>query len=156
MSSTTTTMSTTTGTAATATGSSCINVYQLPTTDAACAAPIAGNMTSAFDTCCKGNSPVKYDNDCGIYCLAQEQTVDKLSHCLQKESNNYAAVFCNDALNATATAAATTTHSTSTGTKTGTSASSTTTKNAAGGKTSVAGAGVLAMVFVSAVMGAFA
>ncbi|KAJ6115333.1 hypothetical protein N7486_001111 [Penicillium sp. IBT 16267x] len=121
------------------------NVYQLPTTDAACA---------AVNT---GNSPVKYDNDCGIYCLAQEQTVEKLLDCLQTTGNNYQDVFCNDSLNAIATAKATTTAS-ETGTMTGTSTStSTSTKNAAVGQpASTMGLGILAMVLFSGIMGVFA
>ncbi|KAJ5633275.1 hypothetical protein N7490_009614 [Penicillium lividum] len=146
-------MSTTT-TSLASTATACTNVYQLPTTDAACAAVISGNMTSVFDTCCKGDKPVKYDNDCGIYCLAQEQTVDKLLVCLQTEGKNYQDVFCNDKLNATATAKATTTAKETT-TKTSTSTStSTSTKNAAVGQpVSAMGLGILAMVVFSGVLG---
>ncbi|KAJ5640088.1 uncharacterized protein N7484_007950 [Penicillium longicatenatum] len=151
-------MSTTTSSVSSTSTACTANVYQLPTTDAACAAVNTGNMTTVFDTCCKGNSPVKYENDCGIYCLAQEQTVEKLLSCLQTTGNNYRDVFCNDKLNATATAKATTTAS-ETGTKTETSSTSTTTstKNAAAGQpVSTMGLGVLAMVLFSGVMGVFA
>ncbi|KAJ5798471.1 uncharacterized protein N7503_007767 [Penicillium pulvis] len=148
---------TTTSSVASATTACTGNVYQLPTTDAACAAVISGNMTSVFDTCCKGNNPVKYDNDCGIYCLAQEQTVEKLLDCIQTTGNNYRDVFCNDSLNATATAKATTTASeTSTTTGTTTSTTTSTTNAAAGQPVSTMGLGVLAMVLFSGVMGVFA
>ena len=104
---------------------------------------------------------MKYDNDCGIYCLAQEQTVQTLLDCLQTTGNNYRDVFCNDKLNATATAKATTTASetgTQTGTNTGTSTStSTSTKNAAVGQpVSTMGLGILAMVLFWGIMGVFA
>lgn len=133
------------------------NVYVLPNiTDAACGAPISGNITDAFDTCCKGNSPVKYDNDCGIYCLAQDQTVDELTKCLEKESGTYS-IFCNKRGNATATAAATTTKATSTGTATGTSAASTSSGAAVVNQpVSKTGLGVMAMLFCSALMGVVA
>ncbi|KAJ5198571.1 uncharacterized protein N7498_007688 [Penicillium cinerascens] len=73
ISSTTTTATDTATAAATATATVCgSTVYQIPVIDAACGAKVSGNMSSVFDTCCKGDSPVKYDNDCGIYCLAQE------------------------------------------------------------------------------------
>ncbi|OOQ83621.1 hypothetical protein PEBR_35742 [Penicillium brasilianum] len=130
------------------------NVYVLPNvTDAACGAPISGNITDAFDSCCKGNSAVKYDNDCGIYCLAQDQTVDELTKCLEKESGTYS-IFCNKRGNATATAAATTTKATSTGTATGTSAASTSSGAAVLNQpVSKTGLGVMAMLFCSALMG---
>ncbi|KAJ5116766.1 hypothetical protein N7456_001114 [Penicillium angulare] len=154
----TTSMSTTT-TSASATATACTgSVWELPgITDAACGAANTGNMTSVFDTCCKGDKPTTYNKDCGIYCLAQNQNVSSLLHCLQTESNNYQAVFCNDKLNATATAAATTTKSTgtSTGTKTSGTSTSTHSKNAAVGAQPVStmGVGVLAVLFCSAMMG---
>lgn len=150
-------MSTTT-TSAVATSTACdAHVYELPVKDAACGAVLKGNMSDVFDTCCKGDSPVKFDNDCGIYCLAQEQTVDKLQSCLTSKSNDYRDVFCNANLNATATAAPTTVKSTSTGTSTGTS-TATTTKNAAvlGQPISKTGLGLVAMLFCSALAGVVA
>ncbi|KAJ5296403.1 phenolpthiocerol synthesis polyketide synthase ppsB [Penicillium atrosanguineum] len=124
---------TTTTTSVLATATACgASVYQIPMTDAACAAKISGNMTSVFDTCCKGDSPVKYDSDCGIYCLAQEQTVAELTDCLQSKSNNYRDVFCQGKQNATATVAATTTKTTSTSTNTHSGTGTSTSTNAAG------------------------
>lgn len=133
------------------------NVYVLPNiTDAACGAPINGNITSAFDSCCKGNSPVKYDNDCGIYCLAQGQNVSELTSCLEKKSGTYS-IFCNKGGNATATAAATTTKATGTSTSTGTSAASTSSGAAVANQpVSKTGLGVMAMLFCSALMGVVA
>ncbi|KAJ5715434.1 uncharacterized protein N7483_012615 [Penicillium malachiteum] len=156
------TTTTSTTSSASATSTVCTgNVWELPITDAACGSRITGNMTTVFDDCCKGDSPVKYDGDCGVYCLAQEQTVSELLTCLHSKSNDYQDIFCNDKLNATATAAATSTKSTSTstGTKTSTGTStSTSTKNAAVGAQPVStmGLGVLAMLFCSAVMGVVA
>lgn len=147
---------TTTALSTTTTSTSICNakVYEIPTTDASCAAKLMGNMSTVFDGCCKGDAPVKYDNDCGIYCLAQGQTVEELSSCLMSKSNNYQDVFCLGKQNATATARATTTKATATGTKTGTATGT----NAAvlGQPVSKAGLGVLAMLLCSAFMGAFA
>lgn len=134
------------------------NVYVLPdVTDAACGAPISGNMTSAFDSCCKGNSPVKYENDCGIYCLAQEQTVDQLTKCLEQKSGTYS-IFCNKRGNATATATATkATTGSPTGSSTGTSAPSTSSGAAVANQpVSMTGLGVIAMMFCSALLGVVA
>lgn len=152
-------MSTTTATAASATATVCgATVYQIPVVDAACGAKLSGNMSSVFDTCCKGDSPVKYDNDCGIYCLAQEQTVQELSDCLMSKSNNYRDVFCEGKQNATATAAATTTKSTGTSTSTSSGSTSPSTHNAAApnAPVSMGGVGVIALLFCSTLMGVFA
>jgi hypothetical protein len=149
--------STTTTALSTSTAACGATVYQIPVTDAACAAKISGNMTSVFDTCCKGDSPVKYDSNCGIYCLAQGQTVADLSDCLMSKSNNYQDVFCEGKQNATATAAATTTRSTGTSTSTTTATSTTTSTNAAGvNGVSKGGLGVLAVLVCSGIMGLFA
>ncbi|KAJ5594650.1 uncharacterized protein N7459_000858 [Penicillium hispanicum] len=149
-------MSTTT-TSAVATSTACgANVYELPIKDAACGAVLSGNMSDVFDSCCKGDKPVKYSSDCGIYCLAQDQTVDDLQKCLTSKSNNYRDVFCNANLNATATAAASTTKSTSTGTSTGTSTASSTKNAAPNQPISKTGLGLVAMLFCSALAGVVA
>lgn len=155
---------TTTTTSALAQATACEDVYQLPTTDAACGASLHGNMGDVFDECCKGNGPVTYGNHCGIYCLAQGQTVHELSSCLMSKSHNYGGVFCNDAENATASTPATTTNAqatAATATLTGAAASA-----AAEGSTnaavlprapvSKAGLGAIAVLFSSVVLGAFA
>ncbi|KAJ5152697.1 uncharacterized protein N7482_009175 [Penicillium canariense] len=137
----------------TAASTACIgNIYELPNvTDAACGGPVTGNMTSAFDSCCKGNSPVQYDNDCGIYCLAQEQTVGELTTCLEQKSGTNS-IFCNQRSNATATAAATT-KATSTGTSTSTGSAHTSSGAAVANQpVSKTGLGVIAMLFCSALM----
>ena len=157
--STTTPTAAATATAASATATVCgATVYQIPVIDAACGAKLSGNMSSVFDTCCKGDSPVKYDNDCGIYCLAQEQTVHELSDCIMSKANNYRDVFCEGKQNATATAAATTTKSTGTSTSTTSGSTSTSSHNAAvlNAPVSMGGVGVIAVLFCSALMGVFA
>lgn len=149
---------TTTSAIASATAATCgPDVYQLPTTDVACGARLTDDMSSVFDECCKGDGPVKYNNDCGIYCLAQGQTVSELSSCLMSKSNNYGGVFCNNSKpNATATEAATTTESTASGASgTSTTTSTSTSTNAAVVHTPVskAGLGVVAMLVCSTLMG---
>lgn len=156
--STTTSVSSTTIATTSASSTACASVWDFPGKDVGCGATVKGNMTDVFDECCKGNAPVKFHDDCGIYCLAQGQTLEKLRDCLTSKSNEYHGVFCNsNKANATATAEATTTRSTSTGTKTGSSTSTSTTNAAVGTQPiSKGGLGVVAMLFCSALMGAFA
>ncbi|KAJ5795789.1 uncharacterized protein N7518_004329 [Penicillium psychrosexuale] len=149
-----TTSSTTSSVSATSTACGG-SVWQIPTTDSACAAVISGNMTDVMDECCKDAKVSKYDNDCGIYCLAQGQNVDKLQSCLTSKSGNYRDVFCNAALNATATATATGSESTSSGTGSSThsSAASTSTNAAISNQPiSKSGVGMIALLFGSALM----
>ncbi|KAF7521673.1 hypothetical protein PCG10_008126 [Penicillium crustosum] len=154
-------MSTTTSTTSSvsATSTACGgSVWEIPTTDAACAAVISGNITDVMDDCCKDAKVSKYDNDCGIYCLAQGQDVNKLQSCLTSKSGNYHDVFCNAALNATATATATGSKSTSSGTGTSTQSSTTSTStNAAiaNQPVSKSGVGLIALLFGSALMAGF-
>lgn len=150
----TTTSSTTSSVSATSTACGG-SVWEIPTTDAACAAVISGNITDVMDDCCKDAKVSKYDNDCGIYCLAQGQDVNKLQSCLTSKSGNYNNVFCNAALNATATATATGSKSTSSGTGTSTqSSTSSTSTNAAiaNQPISKSGVGLIALLFGSALM----
>ncbi|EKV06742.1 cytochrome P450 [Penicillium digitatum] len=148
-------MSTTSTSSVSATTACGGSVWQIPTTDAACAAVVSGNMTDVMDACCQKAKVSKYDNDCGIYCLAQGQNVDELQSCLTSRSGNYHNVFCNAALNATATATATGSKSTSsrTGTSTHSSATSTST-NAASAKQPIpkSGVGMIGLLFGSALM----
>ncbi|KAJ5110430.1 hypothetical protein N7532_000965 [Penicillium argentinense] len=152
-------MSTTTTTAAAA-SSSCAVSWQIPTDDVACAGIISGNMTDAFDSCCKGDKPVKYNDDCNIYCLAQDQSREKLRSCLTSKSGDYTNVFCtgnNDT--ATATSKPTNTKdSSSTGTSTSTSTGTSTSSGAAivSQPISKTGLGLVAMLFCSALAGVVA
>ncbi|KAJ5151674.1 hypothetical protein N7492_009969 [Penicillium capsulatum] len=149
-------MSLTTTSAASA-SPTCTSIWDVPTRDIACGSTITGNMTDVFDQCCKGDAPVKFKDDCGIYCLAQGQTVRELQECLNGKSNNYHDIFCNGGKpNATATAAASTTRSTATGTKTSSSTSTSTENAAVGQPLSKSGLGVVAMLFCSAMMGVLA
>ncbi|KAJ5767521.1 hypothetical protein N7533_000104 [Penicillium manginii] len=152
-------MSTTTTTAAASTSSTCISSWIIPSNDVACAGAVTGNMTDVFDSCCKGNSPVKYNDDCNIYCLAQGQTKKELSDCLTDKSKNYSGIFCGAGKdNSTATASATTTKETgsATGTSTGKGSSTSTGAAIISQPISKTGLGLVAMLFCSAVAGVLA
>ncbi|KAJ5163836.1 uncharacterized protein N7500_005666 [Penicillium coprophilum] len=151
-------MSTTSTTSASTTGTACgARVWEIPTTDAACAGIVTGNMTDVMDECCKDAEVSKYENNCGIYCLAQGQDINELQSCLSRKSGNYHDVFCNAALNATATATATRSKSTSSGTSTHSSTTSTSTNAAiANQQISKSGLGLIGLLFSSALMAVIA
>lgn len=77
-------------------------LYDIPTKDAACALSYGGNHTDIMTGCCQ--QVVSYQNDCGLYCLAQGQSVSDLTQCLYDGGAAYQDVFCNAQTNATATA----------------------------------------------------
>ncbi|KAJ5384273.1 hypothetical protein N7517_002184 [Penicillium concentricum] len=150
-------MSTTsTSSSASATGTACgARVWEIPTADAACAAILSGNMTDVMDDCCKHAKVSKYENNCGIYCLAQGQDINKLQSCITSKSNNYHDVFCNAALNATASAKGT--KSTSSATSTQSSATSSSTNAAIVNQPiSKSGLGLIGLLFGSALMAVIA
>ncbi|RAH68768.1 uncharacterized protein BO66DRAFT_392868 [Aspergillus aculeatinus CBS 121060] len=153
----TTTTTATTGSAAAATCTG--NLYVLPVQDAACALPNSGNFSSVMDKCCSPATVTKYDNDCGLYCLAQDQTVKTLLSCLQ-DNGAVTEAFCSGNLTASATAKVSSTETGKagkTGSSTGSAASSTSTsdKSAAvvGHKVSMGGWVVLGMVVSSCLFG---
>lgn len=107
MPSTTAATSTSSSAAASSTDSICgSNLYDIPASGAACAMPYGGNHTAVMSKCCDSADIVAYEDNCGIYCLAQGQTVDDLTACLFQNGAPWADVFCNESGNATANATA--------------------------------------------------
>ncbi|KAI2612702.1 uncharacterized protein GGS25DRAFT_132437 [Hypoxylon fragiforme] len=103
----------TTTAAATATSASvgaanptaCARLYELPTADAACAMPYGSNHTDIMTACCGDADVISYYDDCGLYCLAQGQTVNQLVDCMFAKGAPWQAVFCSGPdTNASATA----------------------------------------------------
>lgn len=93
--------STTSSLAATATA--CANLYDTPVQDAACAMPYSRDHVDQMQSCCKNADVVSYYNNCGLYCLAQGQSVADLTDCLFKKGAAYQDVFCRGNTTATAT-----------------------------------------------------
>lgn len=143
--STTTTASSSSQTCSSGSGS----IYVLPTQDSACALPNTNNASSIMDKCCSPASVESYSDDCGLYCLAQKQSLGDLLDCLTDNGAKNGDVFCNDKLNATATADAT-----GSATKTGDSSDPTSTDSGAG-SVSKGGLGLLGIVLGATVLGAF-
>ncbi|KAF9883907.1 hypothetical protein FE257_002650 [Aspergillus nanangensis] len=158
MSTSVSTTSTTTTAAATCTG----NRWVLPIQDAACGLPKTGNYTDVMDKCCSPAKVTKYDDDCGVYCLAQDQSVKDLLDCITSNAGPtvHGDVFCSGNMSATATAAVPSKTGDKTGTATNTGAQATSTgddeNNAVMKQTlSKGGMGVLALMGLSALMSVF-
>ncbi|KAI1267802.1 hypothetical protein F5Y18DRAFT_271344 [Xylariaceae sp. FL1019] len=96
-------VSSTTTAAMSSSAPSCQNLYEIPIVEAACAVPFGGNHTDAMSACCKSADVVSYSNDCGLFCIAEDQTIKDLQDCLFDEGVAYQSVFCNANLTATAT-----------------------------------------------------
>ncbi|CAJ2503045.1 Uu.00g104390.m01.CDS01 [Anthostomella pinea] len=96
--------STTTAASATPSVACSSNLYDIPVTDAACAVAFGGNHTDVMSGCCKSADVVSYYDDCGLYCLAADQSVKALQDCLFAGGMAWQSVFCNAGVNATATA----------------------------------------------------
>lgn len=99
---------TSTATSASASASATIaqcgaTLYDIPVHDAACAVAFGGNHTDVMSDCCKSADVVSYADDCGLYCLAQDQTVGDLLTCMYGQGIGYSDAFCNGTANATAT-----------------------------------------------------
>ncbi|KAK3302965.1 uncharacterized protein B0T15DRAFT_260022 [Chaetomium strumarium] len=95
--------------AASATSTACGGalVYDIPVQDASCAMPFGGNHTDIMAKCCGSADVVSYYNNCGLFCLSQDQTVRELMDCLFKEGAADNAVFCRGNTTASATGSAT-------------------------------------------------
>ncbi|EFX06496.1 hypothetical protein CMQ_6817 [Grosmannia clavigera kw1407] len=135
-----------------ATTTACAGLYNSPAHDASCAIPAGGNHTEIMSACCNGADVVSYYDDCGLYCLAEGQTVQDLILCLYNKGAGWSDVFCSGSSNGTATgttalptgagasvvvgtATSTTKTGTKTGTTTGTVSSSSSTSSSAASST---------------------
>lgn len=72
--------------------------------DASCAIAYGGNHTDIMSACCGDADVVSYLDDCGLYCLAEDQTVGELTTCMLSKGAANGEVFCRGETNATATA----------------------------------------------------
>ncbi|KAI2606799.1 uncharacterized protein GGS25DRAFT_306465 [Hypoxylon fragiforme] len=94
----------TTSTAVPTTSAVCTNLYDIPSRDAVCAMPYADNYINMMSECCEDADVVSYYNNCGLYCLAVDQTVADLTDCLYDKGAKWQDVFCRGNTTATATA----------------------------------------------------
>ncbi|EXF82315.1 hypothetical protein CFIO01_10294 [Colletotrichum fioriniae PJ7] len=99
-----------TGTAAaapSATSTCTVSLYDTPEHDRVCAMPYGGNHTDIMSACCNDADVVAYYDNCGLYCLALDQSVKDLQDCLFEQGAGYTEVFCRDNGNVNASATAT-------------------------------------------------
>ena len=82
----------------------CANLYDTPNHDAVCAMPYSANHTKLMSTCCKEADVISYYDNCGLYCLAIDQSVADLTKCLYDNGAAWEDVFCRGNKTATATA----------------------------------------------------
>ena len=123
---------TTTGALTTTTGCGTAAQYEIPVKDASCAVPNTHNYESLLSKCAKPAGVTTYDDDCAIYALAVDQSVQDLTDCLYKAGVDWKDVWCYGGTNTTATATSYPTASgTSTASSTGKTSSGTSTKSAA-------------------------
>ncbi|KAI0430023.1 hypothetical protein F5Y09DRAFT_243698 [Xylaria sp. FL1042] len=86
-----------------ATQGTCANLYEIPFSEAGCAVPFSSAHQDAMAACCKAADVISYFDDCGLYCVAADQTIKELQDCLFGKKVAYQDVFCNANVNATAT-----------------------------------------------------
>lgn len=65
--------------------------------------PYSKSSIGYMSSCCKDADIVSYYDDCGLYCLASDQTAKELTRCLYDEGAKWEDVFCRGEDEATAT-----------------------------------------------------
>lgn len=100
---------TSTTSAASPTNTACLGskVYDIPVQDPAVGILFGGNHTDIMKTCCKSADVISYYGDCGLYCLAIDQSVQDIINCCYKNGAPYTDVFYRGTVNASATATGT-------------------------------------------------
>ncbi|CAI7650567.1 unnamed protein product [Penicillium glandicola] len=135
-------MATTTTTGAMATSSGCGTAYQyeIPVKDASCGVPNTDKYKGLLSKCAKPAGVAIYNDNCAIYALAVDQSVQDLTDCLYDSGVTWKDVWCHGETNATTTATSYLTAKTSfissydkssSGTSTGSAATSTSTTSGA-------------------------
>ncbi|EXL54298.1 hypothetical protein FOCG_07369 [Fusarium oxysporum f. sp. radicis-lycopersici 26381] len=71
-----------TSTSTAASQTACADIYNTPNQDNVCAMFRKDNHTDIMQACCGEAKIISYSGDCGLYCVALDQTIDQLSKCL--------------------------------------------------------------------------
>ncbi|KAJ5229153.1 hypothetical protein N7489_009861 [Penicillium chrysogenum] len=133
---------TTTGAMTTSTGCGTAAQYEIPVKDASCAVPNTDKYRGLLSKCAKPAGVTAYDDDCAIYALAVDQSVQDLTDCLYKAGVAWKDVWCHGDTNATATATSYPTASETSSTSSADKTSSGTSTESAATSTSTSGADV--------------
>ncbi|KAM0718332.1 hypothetical protein Q7P37_006664 [Cladosporium fusiforme] len=85
-----------TGLATSTPTNACTSLYNPPNQDAVCAMPYSDDYFNYMSSCCGDAQIVSYDDDCGIYCVALDQTISDLIDCLMDKGAEKSPqdVFC--------------------------------------------------------------
>ncbi|KAF4957778.1 hypothetical protein FSARC_11187 [Fusarium sarcochroum] len=97
-------MSSTTLSTASAVPTACTNVYDTPNQDNVCAMQYKDNHTQIMQKCCGDAKIVSYYDECGLYCVALDQTIVELQECLFDNGAPWEGVFCSGNKKTTKTA----------------------------------------------------
>ncbi|XDG01346.1 hypothetical protein ABKA04_000961 [Annulohypoxylon sp. FPYF3050] len=95
---------TATSSAASASSTDCgANLYNIPVQDPSVGIRAGGNHTDIMSACCKSADVISYYSGCGLYCLAEGQSVNDIINCAYDKGAPYQDVFYRGNVNATAT-----------------------------------------------------
>ncbi|KAI1094461.1 hypothetical protein F5B19DRAFT_490297 [Rostrohypoxylon terebratum] len=98
------TTATATASAASASSTDCgANLYNIPVQDPSVGIRAGGNHTDIMAACCKSADVISYYSGCGLYCLAEGQSVMDLIDCVYEKGAPRPDVFYRGNVNATAT-----------------------------------------------------
>ncbi|OTB07265.1 hypothetical protein M426DRAFT_318287 [Hypoxylon sp. CI-4A] len=78
-------------------------LYNIPVQDPAVGIPTGGNHTDIMSQCCGDADVISYYDNCGLYCLAEGQSVNDVVDCLYSKGAAYQEVFYRGNISATAT-----------------------------------------------------
>ncbi|RGP76004.1 hypothetical protein FSPOR_398 [Fusarium sporotrichioides] len=78
-------------------------LYNQPNQDNTCAMPYKKEYLSMMEKCCGDAKIVSYYDDCGVYCVALDQTIGELSKCLFDAGAANQDVFCSGSKKTTKT-----------------------------------------------------
>ncbi|OBS17686.1 hypothetical protein FPOA_09419 [Fusarium poae] len=78
-------------------------LFNQPNQDNTCALPYKDEYLPMMEKCCGDAKIVSYYDNCGIYCVALDQTIGELSKCLFGEGAGDADVFCSGSKKTTKT-----------------------------------------------------
>ncbi|KAF2856323.1 hypothetical protein T440DRAFT_105439 [Plenodomus tracheiphilus IPT5] len=138
---------------------------QFPTSDIACAigstSALPSNTSSTLSSCCKSAPVEKFNGNCGYYCLSVQQTVAELQACFMEGGVNPGSIFCSGNNTASATGTPTGSAGGSRVSASGTGVPGSRESTGVGAVVNApqgvgkAGLGMLGMVVVSVIAGAF-
>ncbi|KAI1809394.1 hypothetical protein GGS20DRAFT_572127 [Poronia punctata] len=100
----------------TSTSTNICNAWVLPVTEPGCGVPYSSENIEVLAECCGSAPVISYANDCGVFCIAQDQSIKELQECFATNGKDEDdggkeeeggikrnEIYCNAGINATAT-----------------------------------------------------